>query len=82
MLFKRPTVMPTNAGLKGFGDGPGGEIVMGMNKLRELVGKGNGATYAPVFNIYAQPGQNLDQLAREMERRFTRWQKQKEAAKV
>ena len=38
MMFTNPTVMATPYGLKGFGDGSGAEIVMGLDKLRELVG--------------------------------------------
>ena len=38
VMFTSPTVMPTANGMKGFGDGSGPEIVMGLNKLRELVG--------------------------------------------
>ena len=38
MMFTNPTVMATPGGLKGFGDGNGAEIVMGLDKLRELVG--------------------------------------------
>ena len=38
VMFNSPTVMATPNGYKGFGDGSGAEIVMGLDKLRELVG--------------------------------------------
>lgn len=38
VMFTRPTVMQTPSGMKGFGDGHGAEIVMGLNNLRELMG--------------------------------------------
>ena len=41
VMFTSPTVMATPNGYKGFGDGNGAEIVMGLNKLRELVGQNN-----------------------------------------
>lgn len=41
MMFTSPTVMATPYGYKGFGDGNGAEIVLGLEKLRELVGAQN-----------------------------------------
>lgn len=38
VMFTSPTVVNTPNGYKGFGDGNGAEIVMGLDKLRELVG--------------------------------------------
>ena len=38
VMFTSPTVIGTPSGYKGFGDGNGAEIVMGLEKLRELVG--------------------------------------------
>lgn len=59
VLFNRPTVLQTPSGPKGFGEA-GSEIVLGLNRLRELVGSGQGTT----INVYGAPGQSEDALAR------------------
>lgn len=59
VLFRQPTVLQTPTGPKGFGDGAGAEIVLGLNKLKELVDSGSNTT----INVYAAPGQDVNAIA-------------------
>lgn len=74
VMFSQPTVMQTAAGPKGFGDGSGPEIVMGLNKLRELVGS---TSTGNTINIYATPGMNVNQLADAVQARLAALERQK-----
>ena len=76
VMFTNPTVLGTSGGLKGFGDGPGGEIVLSADKLRDIVGEAGDVN----INVYAQPGQDAMQIAQEVKRIFVREQRQRSAA--
>ena len=67
VMFTKPTVLATPNGNYGFGDGHGAEIVLGLNKLRELVGSsGNQVT----INVYPPAGANVEQIAAAVEQRL------------
>lgn len=69
MMFTQPTVLQTPNGPKGFGDGHGAEIVIGLNKLQELVATASGDNV--VINVYPPQGASVDQIARAVEQRLT-----------
>ena len=75
MVFTQPTVIPTVTGFKGFGDGAGAEVVMGLNKLKEMVGSG---TVTNNIVVNAAPGMDVRELADAVAERiaFTTQQKQ------
>lgn len=78
MMFTKPTVLQTANGYKGFGDGNGGEVVLGMDKLKKLVGASGDMNVT--ININAQPGMNVNQLADEVQNRLVAVQKQRNLA--
>jgi len=65
VMFTKPTVLPTMSGMKGFGDGNGAEVVMGLNKLREIAG---GVTNNITIN--APAGMNVNALADKVAERI------------
>ena len=75
VMFSKPTVLQTPYGAKGFGDGNGGEIVLGMDKLKQLVGAAGDTNV--VINVQASPGMNVNQLADAIQRRLANVQQQK-----
>lgn len=78
IMFTSPTVLQTPYGAKGFGDGNGGEVVLGMNKLRELVGAGQGGDIT--INVYASQGMDINALADKIQNRLVAVQKQRSLA--
>ena len=76
IMFTKPTVLGTAGGYKGFGDGAGAEIVLSADKLREIAGAGGDTT----INVYAQPGQDAQQIAEEVQLILARQQRQRRSA--
>lgn len=79
LMFTSPTVLSTAAGMKGFGDGHGAEIVIGLDKLRDLVAGVEERTRNSnvTINIIQQPWQDSKQLAAEVQRVLVRQNNQR-----
>lgn len=71
VLFNSPTVLATSSGFKGFGDGNGAELVIGLNKLREVVGASQGNVINVTVN--AAQGMSEEAVANAVALKLDRW---------
>lgn len=68
VMFTSPTVLGTSSGLKGFGDGRDGEIVIGkstmFSMIRDAVASGGNTTYGNIYvTVNGAEGQDVNELA-------------------
>lgn len=75
IIFTKPTVLPTAAGFKGFGDGNGAEVVLGLDRLREMTGP----TVTNNITVNAAPGMNVRELAERVAEQIEHRTEQKKA---
>ena len=74
-MFNRPTVIPTASGLKGFGDGSGGEIVIGRETLLDTLtaavqrAQSNNDVTINV-SVTGSPGMDIEELAEAVSNRI------------
>ena len=78
VMFTKPTVLPTMSGMKGFGDSAGSEMVIGTNKLMNMIAQASGGNDVDI-NIITQPGMNAQEIANEVERVFIRMSNSRKA---
>lgn len=84
VMFTRPTVMSTLGGLKGFGDGSGGEIVIGekmmYGMIQQAVKSAGGNQYTIAIEVNGAVGQDVTDLADAVAERLTFEIQRREAA--